>query len=74
MMINQVPIYLGLKITTPFELVHNAKPYSKTWFELFSIVNFNNHIENTEIISKLQAYTLDGIAVGRDDKQNYIFL
>ena len=27
----------GLKLTTPFELVHNTKPNSKTWFQLFSI-------------------------------------
>ena len=37
MMLNQVPGRLGLKLTTPFEVVHNSKPYSKTWFELFSI-------------------------------------
>ena len=37
MMINQVLGRLGLKISTPFELVHSAKPDSKTWFELFSI-------------------------------------
>ena len=30
MMINQVPGRLGLKLATPFELVHNTKPYSKT--------------------------------------------
>ena len=55
-----------------FELVHNAKPDSKTWFELFSIGYFNHHIGNTEIISKLQSHTLDLIAVDRDDKSNYI--
>ena len=71
MVLNQVPGRLGLKLTTPFELVRNEKPDSKTWFELFSIVYFKHHIDNTEIRSKLQAHTLDVIAVGRDDKSNY---
>ena len=66
-MLNQVPGRLGLKLTTPFELVQNATPDSKTWFELFSIGHFNHHIDNTESISKLQAHTLCVIAVGRDD-------
>ena len=35
MMLNKVPGRLGLKITTPFELVRNSKPDSKTYFELF---------------------------------------
>ena len=68
MMLNQVPVRLGLKIVTPFELVHNANPYSKTWFELFSIVYFNGRIENTERRSKLHLYTLDVIVGGRDEK------
>ena len=67
MIVNQVPGRLDLKLTTPFELVHKAKPYSKTWFELFSI-------DNTENRSKLKAHTLYGISVGRDDKLNSIFL
>ena len=37
MMLNQVPGRLSLKLTTPFELVHNAKLDSKKSFELFSI-------------------------------------
>ena len=65
MIINQVTGRLGLKLTTPFELVHNSKPNSKTWFELFFIGYFNHDIDNAEIRSKLQAHTLDGIAVGR---------
>ena len=71
-MLNQVTGRLGLKINTPFELVNNAKLYYKTWFELFSIGYFNHHIDNTTSRSKLQAHTLDGIAVGRDDKTNPI--
>ena len=47
-MLNQVPGRLGLKLTTPFELAHNAKPDSKTWFELFSIGYFNHETDNTE--------------------------
>ena len=70
--LNQVPRRLCLKLTTCFELVRNAKPYSKTWFELFSIGYFNHHIDNSERRSKLQAHTLDGIAVGRYDKSNSI--
>ena len=34
---NQCPGRLGLKLTTPFELVHNKKPKSETWFQLFSV-------------------------------------
>ena len=72
MIINQVPGRLGLKLTTPFELVHKSKPDSKTWFELFYIGYFNHQIDKTDRKSKLQAHTLDGIAVGRDDKSNSI--
>ena len=64
MMLNQVPGRLGLKLTTPFELVHNSKPNSKTWFELFSIGYYNHDTDNSESRSKLQAHTLDGITVG----------
>ena len=52
-MLNQVPGRLGLKPATPFELFHNAKPDSKTWFELFSIGYFNHETYNTEICSEL---------------------
>ena len=51
MMLNQVPGQLGLKLTTSFELVHNAKPDSKTWFELFSIGYFNHDTDNSDIWS-----------------------
>ena len=72
MMLNQVPGRLGLKLTTPFELVHNSKPDSKTWFELFSIRYFNHDTDYAEICSKLQSHTLDGNLVGRDDRSNSI--
>ena len=74
MMLNQVPGRLGLKLTTPFELVHNSKPDSKTWFELFSIGYFNHNTDNANIRSKLQAHTLYGIAVGQDDRSNSIII
>ena len=67
MMLNQVPGLLGLKLTTPFELFHNTKPDSKTWFELFYIGYFNHNTDNSKIQPKLQSHTLDGIAVGSDD-------
>ena len=72
MVLNQVPGHLGLKLTTPFELVHNTKSDSNAWFELFSIRYFNNHINYTESRSKIQAHSLDIIDVGRDDKSNSI--
>ena len=72
MMLNQVYGRLDLKLTTPFELVHKFKPDSKTWFELFSIGYFNHDTDKSESRSKLQAHTLDGIAVGRDDRSNSI--
>ena len=71
-MLNQVPGRLGLKLTTPFELVHNSTPDSNKWFEIFSIGYFNHDTDNAKSRSKLQAYTLDGIAVGRDDMSNSI--
>ena len=74
MMLNQVPGRLGLKLTTPFELVHNSKPNSKTWFELFSIGYYNHDTDNSESRSKLQAHTLDGITVGWDDRYNSIIV
>ena len=73
-MLNQLPGRLGLKLTTPFELVHNSKPESKTWFELFSMGYFNHDTDNAESFSKLQAHTLDGIAVGWYDRSNSISL
>ena len=72
MILNQVPGCLGLKLSTPFKLVQNAKPYSKVCFELFTIRYFNHNIDNSERRSKLQEHTLDGIVVGRDDKSNSV--
>ena len=72
MMMNQVPGRLGLKLATLFELVHNCKPNSKTWFELFSIGYFNHDIYNTKSQSKLKARTLDRITVGRYYRSNFI--
>ena len=68
MILNQVPGRLWLKLKTPFELVHNTKPNSKTWFDLLSNGYSDNIIDNTESQSKLQAHTLDDIAVGWYDK------
>ena len=72
MILNQFPVRLGLKLTTPFELVHNSKPDSKTWFELFSIRYFNHDTDNAESRSKFQSHTLDYIAVGRYYRSNSI--
>ena len=68
--LDQVPGCLGLKLTTPFELVHNNKPYSKIWFQLFYIVYLNHDTDNAESWSKLQAHNLDDTAVSRDDRSN----
>ena len=72
MRLNQAPGRIGLTLTTPFELVHNSKPDSKTWFELFSIGYSNHDTDNTKSCSKMQAHTLYGITVGRDDRSNSI--
>eukprot|EP00804_Cyclotella_cryptica_P002399 CCRYP_004096-RA/>CCRYP_004096-RA protein AED:0.22 eAED:0.22 QI:0/0/0/1/0/0/3/0/917 len=72
LMINQVPGCLGRKLTTPFELVYGVKPDSSTWFELFSIGYFDHKTEGNAKKSNIQAQTLAGIAVGRDDKANTI--
>ena len=70
--LNQIPGRLGRKFTTPFRLVHNSKPDSKSWFELFSVGYFNHPIDNGSSCSKMEDHLLDGIAVGRDDKTNTI--
>ena len=72
MTLNQVPGISVLKLTTPFEIFHNSKPVSKIWFELFSIRYFNNDTDNTKSWSKLQAYNLDVIPVGRYNRSNSI--
>ena len=72
MMLNQVRGGLGLTVTTLFEMVHNSKPDSNKWFELFSIGYLNHDTDNAKSCSKLQAHTLYGIAVGRDDRSNSI--
>ena len=71
-MLNQVPGRLGLKLTTPFELVHNSKPDYKTWFELFSIGYSNHDTDKAKSCYKLQVHTLYVTAVGRDDRSNSI--
>jgi hypothetical protein len=71
-MINQVPGRLNRKFTTPFELVHNETPNPATWFQLFSIGYFGRDKDSTSSRSKSEDQSLDGIAVGRDDKSNTI--
>jgi hypothetical protein len=71
-MLNQVPGRLGRKLTTPFELVYNQKPDARTWFELFSIRYFPVEKKAGEKASATQCHTMDGIAVGRDEKSNTI--
>jgi hypothetical protein len=71
-MLNQVPGRLGRKLTSPFELVHGTKPDAKTWFELFSVGYFNHDTDGSSKRAKCDAHTLDGIAVGRDDRSNTI--
>jgi hypothetical protein len=71
-MLNQVPGRLGRKLTTPFELVYNKKPDSKTWFEVFSIGYFPVESKAGEAASASQSHSMDGIAVGRDDQSNTI--
>ena len=68
MMLNQVTGRLVFRIATPFELIHNTKANSKTWFGLFSIGYLKHSNDNTERQSKLQDHTFDGIAVGRGEK------
>jgi hypothetical protein len=72
LMLNQVPGRLGRKLTTPFELVYNKKPDSKTWFEVFSIGYFPVESKAGEAASASQSHSMDGIAVGRDDQSNTI--
>ena len=72
MILNQVLGRLGLQLAILFELVHNSKPDSKTWFELLSEGYFNHRVDNTESRYKQKTNTLDGIAVGRYDKSSSI--
>ena len=71
-MLNQVPVLLSLTLIKPFEIVHNSEPDSKKWFELLSIGYFIRDTDNAKSCSKIQAHTLHGIAVGRDDRSNSI--
>ena len=71
-MLNQVPGRLGRKLTSPFEVVHGVKPDARTWFELFSVGYFSHPKDGGESRSNSQDQSLDGIAVGRDDKTNTV--
>ena len=71
-MINKVPVRLDPKLATPYKLVRNKKPDSKTWFELFSVGYFSQDLDGYTSRSKTEGHSLDGIAVGRDDKINMI--
>lgn len=71
-MLNQVPGRMGSKLTSPFELVYGVKPDSRMWFELFSIGYFPVESKAGEAASASQSQTLDGIAVGRDERSNTI--
>jgi len=71
-MLNQVPGHLGCRLTSPFELVYGYIRDSSTWFELFLMGYFPMTRKSGESVSTTQAYTRDGIAVGRDDKSNTI--
>ena len=53
-------------------MVHNCKPDSRTWFELFSVGYFKHVKDGDEQKSHSQDQSLDGIAVGRDDMSNTI--
>jgi hypothetical protein len=72
LMLNQVPGWLGRKLTSPFELVYVQKPNAKTWFELFSVGYFPVEKKSGEAASVTQSQTMDGIAVGRDNQSNTI--
>lgn len=72
-MLNQVPGRLRKRLTSPFELVYNAKPDSKTWFELFSVIGyFPVESKSGEKASTTESQTMHGIAVGRDEQANTI--
>ena len=71
-MLNQVPGRLGKKLTSPFELVYNTKPDSKTWFNLFSVGYFPVDSKSGEKASVTESQTMHGIAIGRDEQTNTI--
>ena len=71
-MINQVPGRLDCNLTTPFEVVHNETPRPETWFQLFSVGYFGRDKDSSAQRSKSEDQSLNGIAVGRDDKSNTI--
>ncbi|KAL7481073.1 hypothetical protein ACHAW6_006752 [Cyclotella cf. meneghiniana] len=68
----QVGRRLNDKLTSLFELVHGVKPDLSTWFELFSIGYFSYDFKKVESKSKMQAQTLDGIAVGCNKQSNTV--
>ena len=71
-MLNQIPGRMGRKLTTPFEIVHGEKPDSQKNVEIFSVGYFNKEKDGAASRSNTEDYSLDVIAIGRDDKTNTI--
>ena len=71
-MLNQIPGRLGCKLTTPLERVSGVKFKSKTWLEIFSISYFNKDLDGAVPRSKIEDHSLNGIAMGQDNKTNTI--
>ena len=69
-MMNQIPLKVEGKLTTPFELVHRVPPDSRTRFPLFSLVYFYKEDDGDKDRENFQAKAMVGIAVGRSTKTN----
>ena len=73
-MLNQVQGQLGHPLTGPAEWVQSIKPDSSTWFELYSIGNIfhSSNLGSSNLKLNIQAQSLDGIMVGRNEQFNTI--
>ena len=71
-MLNQVPGRINRRLTTPYDLVYGRNCAQRHGSDFPLLATSNHDKDNTESHSTSQAQTLEGIAVGRDDRTNTI--
>jgi hypothetical protein len=73
-MMNMIPGKYGVKLASPFMLVHGTRPDPRTWLHLFSVCYFHHEKDSDASRSKSQAHTMDGIVIGRSPTSNAILV
>ncbi len=69
-MMNAIPGKFGVKLASPFLLVHGSGHDKCTWFPLFSICYFHYEKNGDVPHSHCQSHTMDGIAIGPSPMSN----